>query len=400
MTKQVGNSQLIDTWAATGAIVDPDVTKKDEGWQLGEQPPHEWMNWLHNTFGQKINHMLKNGVPDWDASTEYTDGVVRHNGSIWVSVTTNTDSAPSESNAKWVRIATSADATDAVLLTGNQVIEGTKTFAGSLRSRAVTNDGGTDRTGTFIINGPVASGGNRSATFATAPLTGNRTYTFPNSSGTVLLENNLPTTATRWPTWGEVTNKPSVVETTRTLTAGDGLSGGGTLAANRTFAVDSSVVRTTGDQTIAGTKTFSSSPIVPSPTNNNQAANKEYVDSSIAAGGDIPTASTSQAGIVQLNNSIVSTSTTQAATADAVRRAAIGSLQHDAIGSYALAIYNIGGGSTILYGTILSGSNLTPSSTVEGSSSTITLSGSWRCMGRASSSSDETRRITLWQRVS
>ena len=42
-----------------------------------------------------------------------------------------------------------------------------------------------------------------------------------------------------------------------TLTAGDGLSGGGDITASRSFAVDSSVVRTTGSQTIAGAKTFS-----------------------------------------------------------------------------------------------------------------------------------------------
>ena len=42
------------------------------------------------------------------------------------------------------------------------------------------------------------------------------------------------------------------------ITAGDGLSGGGTIAANRSLAVDSTVVRTTGTQTIGGAKTFSS----------------------------------------------------------------------------------------------------------------------------------------------
>jgi hypothetical protein len=48
------------------------------------------------------------------------------------------------------------------------------------------------------------------------------------------------------------------VVTTRSLTAGDGLSGGGDLSANRTFAVDATVVRTSGAQTIADAKTFSS----------------------------------------------------------------------------------------------------------------------------------------------
>ena len=43
----------------------------------------------------------------------------------------------------------------------------------------------------------------------------------------------------------------------RTVTAGDGLSGGGALTDNVTVAVDSTVVRTSGNQTIADTKTFS-----------------------------------------------------------------------------------------------------------------------------------------------
>lgn len=50
----------------------------------------------------------------------------------------------------------------------------------------------------------------------------------------------------------------SAVPTSRTLTAGDGLSGGGNLTANRSFAVDSTVIRTSGNQTLGGTKSFSS----------------------------------------------------------------------------------------------------------------------------------------------
>lgn len=41
------------------------------------------------------------------------------------------------------------------------------------------------------------------------------------------------------------------------ITAGDGLSGGGDISATRSLAVDSTVVRTTGAQSIAGDKTFS-----------------------------------------------------------------------------------------------------------------------------------------------
>lgn len=44
---------------------------------------------------------------------------------------------------------------------------------------------------------------------------------------------------------------------TWTITAGDGMTGGGSGAASRTLSVNSTVVRTSGDQTIGGQKTFS-----------------------------------------------------------------------------------------------------------------------------------------------
>ncbi len=47
-----------------------------------------------------------------------------------------------------------------------------------------------------------------------------------------------------------------------TLTAGDGLTGGGNLAANVSFALNNTVVRTSGDQTINGLKTFGDSVII------------------------------------------------------------------------------------------------------------------------------------------
>lgn len=49
--------------------------------------------------------------------------------------------------------------------------------------------------------------------------------------------------------------------------------------------LDAAVVKKTGDQTIAGVKTFSSSPIVPVPTTEFQAVNKGYVDVNIGSGG-------------------------------------------------------------------------------------------------------------------
>jgi hypothetical protein len=43
-------------------------------------------------------------------------------------------------------------------------------------------------------------------------------------------------------------------------------------------ANDNVVVKLTGNQTVEGVKTFSSSPIVPTPTTDMQAATKKYVD--------------------------------------------------------------------------------------------------------------------------
>jgi hypothetical protein len=46
-------------------------------------------------------------------------------------------------------------------------------------------------------------------------------------------------------------------------------------------AVDTAVVHNTGTETVAGIKTFSSSPIVPTPTTPTQAANKSYIDTAV-----------------------------------------------------------------------------------------------------------------------
>ncbi|MDD3035211.1 MAG: hypothetical protein PHT25_11530, partial [Bacteroidales bacterium] len=74
-----------------------------------------------------------------------------------------------------------------------------------------------------------------------------------------------------------------VAISSRSITAGDGITGGGDLTANRSIAVNSTVIRTTGNQTLGGIKTFSSSPVVITPTDGTHATNKSYVDTAISS---------------------------------------------------------------------------------------------------------------------
>jgi hypothetical protein len=65
---------------------------------------------------------------------------------------------------------------------------------------------------------------------------------------------------------------------------------------------DGTFVSASGDQTVSGVKTFSSSPIVPTPGSNTQAANKLYVDSVASSGAPDATAGTK--GILQLTGDL------------------------------------------------------------------------------------------------
>jgi len=113
--------------------------------------------------------------------------------------------------------------------------------------------------------------------------------------------------------WGQVLNDFLSVSH-----ASDGtLKGSAVTAAGA--AVDTAVVHNTGAETVAGTKTFSASPVVPTPTLGSQAANKTYVDSVVGAGA--PDASTSNKGIVQLAGDLGGTGTT--ATAPVISDGAI-----------------------------------------------------------------------------
>lgn len=266
MAQEIADSTLLDTWGSGGNIVEPDISKIIEGWQLGEQPPHEYMNWLQNIFGSKLNHILKNGVVKWNNETEYLAGSsVQHNGNVWLCKTTNTNSAPTDANANWKRIITVESLTTVlggyVALTGNQTIAGIKTFTNRIAMSSGTND-----TGDIVFEDPT-----NNTSFLLDMADGNfrffRNYQgegyapilgIPANTGLVDFAKNPTTSETQSGLVNALTRKDYV----------DGL--------------DSANVKLTGNQTIAGVKTFSASPIVPTPTTGTQAANKDYADLKVA----------------------------------------------------------------------------------------------------------------------
>lgn len=104
MAKTIGDSRLTHVWADSGTVVEPPESKINVGWQLGEQPPHEYMNWLQNTFGEKINHVLQNGVPEWNSETTYRVGdIAKSSGALYVALNENTNSEPP--NLDWNEVA-------------------------------------------------------------------------------------------------------------------------------------------------------------------------------------------------------------------------------------------------------------------------------------------------------
>lgn len=103
-------------------------------------------------------------------------------------------------------------------------------------------------------------------------------------------------------TWGQVLNEFLGVEHNSDGT----LKTNGSLASK---ADDSATVHTTGNETIAGIKTFNSSPVIPTPTTASQAANKSYVDGAAGASD----ATTGSKGVIQLAGDLGGVGTTAGA---------------------------------------------------------------------------------------
>lgn len=116
-----------------------------------------------------------------------------------------------------------------------------------------------------------------------ASINSNRTQTLQNKSGTLAhLDDISLATLGISATASEINVLDGITATTAELNYTDGVTSNIQTQLN-SKAADSDVVKLTGNQTVAGIKTFSSFPVTPSsaPTSDYEVANKKYVDDQI-----------------------------------------------------------------------------------------------------------------------
>jgi hypothetical protein len=107
--QKIGTSPLLTTWcydAPVGKVVEPSLGLAQVGYNVEEPPTAQEFNFILKSFGEKINHLLQNGIPLWNATTAYTVGnLVNHTNTGWVCVTGNTNSPPTTANGNWKPLA-------------------------------------------------------------------------------------------------------------------------------------------------------------------------------------------------------------------------------------------------------------------------------------------------------
>ena len=101
-------------WAASGEKLSPTEIKIQGGW-IKEMMPYQYQNFLQNRVDNAITYLLQKGVPEWDASQEYTSNksVVTYSGQMYMALTTNTNVLPTVT-ASWKRLTTTLGANGAI----------------------------------------------------------------------------------------------------------------------------------------------------------------------------------------------------------------------------------------------------------------------------------------------
>lgn len=96
-------SNINETWASTGDVVAPSVSKIQQGW-IVEAPPRQTFNWLDNRQDVMLAYLNQKGIPEWDSVTEYQANksyVQGSNGAIYKCIQTGTNQNPLTQPLYW-----------------------------------------------------------------------------------------------------------------------------------------------------------------------------------------------------------------------------------------------------------------------------------------------------------
>jgi hypothetical protein len=111
--KIVGTPDLIKTfnWSlGNPQWTEPIATLYENGYSGGDKALASNVNFIYKEFGEKINHILKNGIPKWISTREYGTGdVVNHSSRVYQALSVNTNSEPYTSNLDWTYLGNKAD---------------------------------------------------------------------------------------------------------------------------------------------------------------------------------------------------------------------------------------------------------------------------------------------------
>lgn len=226
-------------WAATGTKVAPGVAKIGVGWVV-EIPPHEYANWLENRRDAMLAHLNQAGIPYWDATVEYQasksyiQGVV--NGIIYRCLVTNIGVNPElDIQGNWeVAFQRSGEA----LLKSQNLADVPDKAQARVNLGIVTT---ADYDARYLIKGQnLADVPNKATARGNLGLGNSATLNTGTTANTVASGND--------------SRIVGAVQTSREVTAGNGLSGGGNLSADRTISLGTpSAITATSTNSVTST---------------------------------------------------------------------------------------------------------------------------------------------------
>lgn len=115
MAKTVGTSNLTEVWGServaesAPALTSPTLSNQRKGFVAGVAVSND-ATWAINQVGEKVNHVLQNGIPTWNSETTYAiNNFVNHSGRVYRAVNATTNSTPSLVNANWEAVVLNGD---------------------------------------------------------------------------------------------------------------------------------------------------------------------------------------------------------------------------------------------------------------------------------------------------